>query len=105
MPADVRRTRDVVEGDARALAVVLNAFLEPSDLIGGGPVGARKDALQRALGGLLEPDQILALEIRRTNGSALATAGVLVPIGSEPHHNAGFNAAAAGVPSVELLSA
>jgi diguanylate cyclase (GGDEF)-like protein len=95
----------VVEGDARALAVVLNAFLEPSDLIGGGPVGARKDALQRALGGLLEPDQILALEIRRTNGSALATAGVLVPSGSEPHHNAGFNAAAAGVPSVELLSA
>jgi diguanylate cyclase (GGDEF)-like protein len=79
---------NLVGSDAATTRAFVNAYMRPSDLSAEGPKAADVALLEQRLAALTRPGEILRLELRRPDGTIVASSepglsGVLVPVTTE----------------------
>jgi diguanylate cyclase (GGDEF)-like protein len=79
---------DLVGSDAATTRAFVNAYIRPTDLASDGPPASDIAVIEERLGALTRPGEILRLELRRPDGTILASSdpalrGVTVPSSAE----------------------
>jgi diguanylate cyclase (GGDEF)-like protein len=95
---------DVVGSDAATTRAFVNAYVQPRFLVAGGPTAAEVARLGEQLDALVRPGEIVLVELRRLDGSVIASNEPSI-VGTQAPASADFTAAAGGAAQAAILDA